>query len=346
MSNVVEFEVRASIERQAREWLIRLDGDKPLRAAERRELREWMNRSPLHREELTRLAQFWSQANVLTELAVTLEPGKRSAGRRWRWPRIFFVAATCTLASVMLLGWILQRADTVVNGTYGTVIGQQLTIALPDGSSIQLNTDSQVQVAYGAHLRRIRLLRGEGLFSVKPDANRPFEVIAAQNVVRALGTAFAVYLRGSDIDVTVTTGAVEVAEEAPPTAPTPEERLTPQRSRQLGRIKAGQTTTFGGGSDHIEVLQLAEPELQRRTAWSQGYLAFSGEPLSEVIQQFNRYSPVTLEIGDPALAALPIGGRFRIGDLDAVLDALQNNFGIRSQRLDDRNIRLESDHPR
>jgi transmembrane sensor len=61
-----------------------------------------------------------------------------------------------------------------------------------------------------------------------------------------------------------------------------------------------------------------------------------------LIEQVNRYSPVTLELGDPQLASIAIGGRFRIGDLDAVLDVLEANFGIWAHRVDEHDIRLES----
>ncbi len=81
-------------------------------------------------------------------------------------------------------------------------------------------------------------------------------------------------------------------------------------------------------------------------AWHEGYLVFSGEPLSEVVEQVNRYSPVTLHIADPKLATIAVGGRFRIGDLDAILDVLRANFGIQSSRIDERDIQLERDQPR
>jgi transmembrane sensor len=81
-------------------------------------------------------------------------------------------------------------------------------------------------------------------------------------------------------------------------------------------------------------------------AWQEGYLVFSGEPLSEVIAQVNRYSPVALEVADPKLASRAIGGRFRIGDLDAVLDVLHTDFGIQSSRVDERTIRLEPSQSR
>ena len=344
MGNVVEFGARTSIERQAQEWLIRMDGDEPLNTSEREALREWMNRSAVHREELIRIARFWNQANVLAEL----ESFARERGRR-RMHRTASVAlaASALLASLILVGWGLQRLRSADNGAYTTAVGQQKTISLSDGSSIRLNTDSQVRVMYRDDSRDIRLLRGEALFSVMPSPNRPFEVYAADSVVRAVGTAFAVHLEGSKVDVTVTKGAVDVAEATSvetevsraPTGPVP-------AIRRLARMKASETTHLGGGgSDHFEVHHLAEPELERRMAWQEGYLSFSGEPLSEVVEQVNRYSIVQLEVEDPKVAAVAIGGRFRIGDLDGILDVLHTNFGILAQQVSEHSIRLESESP-
>jgi transmembrane sensor len=329
MTNIVEFEARASFEQQAREWLIRLDGDEPLTATERAKLQEWMDRSPLHREELRRLAKFWNQANVLTELAVPLdrEPQDRIANRRM--PALA-IAASILFVSIISGWWWLRHSDAAINGTYGTAVGQQQTLSLPDGSSIQLNTDSQVQVSYADTVRKIRLLRGEALFSVTPDPQRPFAVFAAQGMVRAVGTAFSVRLKGSEVNVTVTQGVVDVIDLGVP-------------SGDSTRLQARQTTTFDSGSAvrSLAIEELSASELQRRTAWHDGYLIFSGEPLSEVIREVNRYSPVTLELADPALASLAIGGRFRVGDLDGVLDVLHASFGIRSETIDDRRIRLQ-----
>ena len=348
MGNILEFGARTSIERQAREWLIRMDGDEPLSTSEKESLREWMNRSAAHREELIRIARFWNQANVLTELAPSLEPSAQErSGRRMRRVAPIALAASALLASATLFWWGLQQLQGIDNGFYATAIGQQKTISLSDGSSIQLNTDSQVQVMYGDGSRSIRLLRGEALFSVMPSPNRPFEVYAADSVVRAVGTAFAVHIEGSKVDVTVTKGSVDVAETANVQTETRHAPAEPVPvTRRVARVKASETTHVGGGSDHIEVQELAEPELQRKMAWQEGYLAFSGEPLSEVVEQVNRYSTVQLEVEDPKVASIGIGGRFRIGDLDGVLDVLHTNFGIQAQQLDEHRIRLESESPR
>jgi transmembrane sensor len=61
-----------------------------------------------------------------------------------------------------------------------------------------------------------------------------------------------------------------------------------------------------------------------------------------MVAQLNRYSTTRLVIGDPKLASLTIGGRFGIGDLDALLEFLRTTFGIRARQVDDGTIRLES----
>jgi transmembrane sensor len=351
MTNIVEFEGRESVERQAREWLIRFDGDTPLTDEEVATLRAWMTRSPVHRQELTRICSFWSQANVLTELAIPLEPADRVPQRRGTMGLRLALTAAAALACVTFAWWWLQRSYQPAEHTYATALGEQKTIFLADGSSIALNTDTRVDVLYSGTLRSMRLLQGEALFSATHDANRPFEVYVSDRVIRAIGTAFAVHLEGNKVDLTVTKGVVEVAdlgtEALAAAADIPATKNVAHRPASAGRLKAGETTVIGGQRSPMQVQHLAEPELQRRMAWQEGYLVFSGQPLQEVVEQLNRYSPVTLTIDDPRIAAVAIGGRFRIGDLEAILDVLHTNFGIQSHQVDPHSIRLESEsrHP-
>lgn len=345
MAHIVEFEALAAIERQACEWLIRLDGDRPLNDTEIQALREWMSRSPLHREKFTHIYRFWTQANVLIQLAVPLEPAIQARRRPAR--RLILAVASAIFASLLLTWGSLQQRHGVTNGTYGTAIGQQQTITLPDGSAVQLNTDSQVQVSYSGTRRGIRLLRGEALFSVVTDKSRPFDVYVADSVIRAVGTAFAVRLEDGIVDLTVTKGVVAVAEARSALTVASGGLLEsgPPRTN-VAQVNAGQTTSFASGANHINVHRLTALELQRRLAWQEGYLVFFGEPLSEVIRQLNRYSPISLRVDDPRLAAIAIGGRFRVGDLDSILAALHTRFAIDSHQLNQRTIRLESHPPR
>jgi transmembrane sensor len=252
VANVDRLGARSSIERQARNWLIRMDGDEPLTEAGKKALKEWMGRSALHRAELVRLARFWNQANILTELVAGVESkrGERKRRRGPSWGLTILIAGSAILASVVLVYFGLRPLGEIRTVTYGTDRGQQKTIFLSDGSSIQLNTDSHVDVAYSNRSRRIRLFRGEALFSAAPDPNRVFEVYVAGSVVRAIGTEFAVHLEGRKVDVMVTKGIVDVLD-VRSTRTAVEDRASvkaiPQGSNR-SRLKAGEATRFDSGS--------------------------------------------------------------------------------------------------
>ena len=344
MNKVYKFSNKGTIEAEAREWLIRLDGDTPLTSEERAVLREWAGRSPAHRQELKRISGFWDRANILTELAVPLRSEQTQPGASG-----FFVGyRLAATAAILLLAVAIAATSRMYfpgtninnNGIYGTAIGQQRTVTLPDGSAIKLNTDSQVQVDYGSNVRKIRLLRGESLFEVSHDPAKPFEVYARGNMIRAVGTAFSVRLIGDAVKVTVAEGKVELAKVKDPSTGSdsnrsPDLRPVPER---LGFLEHGQSATLGNTVNDLTML--AQQELEQQLSWSHGFLSFSGESLRKVVNEINRYTPITIEIADLSLETLKVGGRFRVDDLDAMLEVLETSFGIRISRIGDQRILL------
>lgn len=334
---------RKTIAEEAREWLIRLDGDDEPSPADVAALHEWVERSPAHREELLRIGAFWRDADILTKLSVPLRSKPRGQGVRRLAAAAVFLLAIGSLLTV----WLYPGSKTATNGIYAAAIGELQVQALADGSVVQINTDSQLQVDYSDSVRKIRLLRGEAHFEVDHDPDWPFEVHAGRGMVKAIGTAFSVHLLEDTVEVTVSEGVVDLAVvanrvESPGHEPVLE---------TIGTLGHGQSAVFssqptsagqpdGGSSIVPEIDMLAEQELARRLAWREGYLVFAGEPLSHVVDEVNRYTPMTIDIADPALSQLRIGGRFKVGELDAMFDVLQSSFGIQVDRLDDQHIQL------
>ena len=330
-----------------------MDGDEPLTESDKDSLREWMARSPAHRSELTRLAKFWSDANILTELcgeqhSLVGHPPKRLL-RSGVVPKIL-MAVSAILASVMVTyAGLRQLGSSTVNRAYETSVGQQKTVVLSDGTEIQLNTDSQVEVVYTGDSRILRLRRGEVHVSAAPDPQRVFEVHVAHSLIRALGTEFDVYVEGQQVEVMVTGGLVEVVDNETATSATGNGGASQSESGSNSggehpitvRLKENELTSFTSGSGVMPVRQLSESEVQRRLAWQDGYLGFSGEPLKDVVKAFNRYSTVKLEIGDPKLAALAVGGSFQLGDVAAAVELLSQTCGIRARQVNATTIRLE-----
>jgi len=83
-------------------------------------------------------------------------------------------------------------------------------------AGIALNSNSQVQIEFTADKRTVRLLRGEAFFEVAHNKERPFVVIAGENEVTAVGTAFEVRYEPDHIDVTLVEGKVNVTSTAEP----------------------------------------------------------------------------------------------------------------------------------
>lgn len=340
MSRIVDYSDGSAITREACAWIAQLDGDQPLSTADLAALREWVNRSPAHRLELERLVQLWGGLNVLTELAGATAPQRPAAGKNGRRLREWFpVRAGLTFACAALLAVaaiLLTRIGDdgrAADVAYHTEVGEQLREALPDGSTLTLNTDSSIRLAFSEKERAVWLLRGEAHFDVAHDRRRPFIVRAGTGLVRAVGTAFSVRLEDNEIEVTVAEGTVELASA---TAGRPEDGSAVQSQggvtapRQLAVLEAGHTASF---SDRIDSLvTVPEDELVRRLSWKQGMLVFSGDRLDTVVAEVSRYTTRTIEFSDPTVRELRIGGQFRVGEIDALFEALQMSFGVDVRR--------------
>ena len=74
-------------------------------------------------------------------------------------------------------------------------------------------------------------------------------------------------------------------------------------------------------------------ELNERLAWRDGILMFSGDRLEDVVKEVSRYTTVSIEIPDPAIRDMRIGGRFPVGETEVMLAALETNFNLHVTRL-------------
>jgi len=205
---------------------------------------------------------------------------------------------------------------------FQTVVGEQSSFTLQDGSVLFLNTDSKVRVSWLPRERHIELVRGEARFKVAKDASRPFTVATKTAAVRAVGTVFNVRAEALTTQVAVLEGRVEV------TVTTTGERA------------AGVQLPASGGSAAVqphalERVQLAAgeraavtgqgietnsgPPIESVQAWTERRLVFRDQPLNTVIREFNRYRVNPLVLDDPALAALRISGVFDLNDPESLI---------------------------
>ena len=349
----------AVIEEEAGAWLIKMDGDDPLTAEERVRLNEWLSRSPVHEEELANQARLWGKLNVLTELSVPLgsaavkdkdqSPTGRILSLGWTsWP----AAAIAAVMTVIMIGAIfLMQPQPYLqsNGLYATAVGQQQTTTLADGSVLTLNTNTQLRVDYGEEFRIVRMLQGEAHFEIAKNADTPFRVYVDEGFIEAIGTAFSIRLESDRADLIVTEGAVAVTPllgDAPLLDAAPQSLAETERTTYVEEaqnvVTAGQSAavkrrdSFNAGENTqplSKIVDVDAREIARKLSWREGYLTFSGEPLGDAVNEISRYTTLSIEIADPTLETIRIGGRFPVDETDGMLNALETNFGLRVTRV-------------
>jgi transmembrane sensor len=251
-------------------------------------------------------------------------------GRR----RLFAIAASILLATVALATYILTSS-----GVYATALGEQRSLALSDGSTVQLNSLSKIRIRYCEHERTVDLLQGQALFHVAKDTKRPFIVHIGQTRVRAVGTQFDVYRKADGTIVTVVEGRVAILNEGHPSGPKHEGEQglrSPAPSTEVADFarREGEGAIFLTGGEQITVgpktvRKTEHPNLAGATSWTQRQLVFEAASFAEVAEEFNRYNERKLVIDPSALGTQHISGVFSSTDTASFIRFLRDRPGLR-----------------
>jgi transmembrane sensor len=334
MSDLHRLPDREDAERQASEWIARLHAD-DVSAQDRAAFQRWRSAHPRHARAFDELMATWGRfaAAGRTVRAVSFGNAMHAAGRA---PRrrggVWAAAAAAVVALVGVAGWWQLRPVS----TFQTDIGEHATVNLPDGSRLEINSNSAVRVEYDPHARVIRLDRGEVFFTVAHESQRPFWVVADRTWVRAVGTAFNVYRRAEGVRVTVSEGRVKVTAAA--AAATPSDAALAQVPVSL--LGAGQQADLRGA--HARVRALPLQQIEREVSWRSGSLYFEDRPLREVVAELGRYTPLRIEVG-PGAQALTVGGTFQTNPqgAEALLAMLQDGLGLQVRREGGQRVVIE-----
>jgi len=347
-NNIIKLPDTNKVKEEGSLWLAKLD--RGLSSEEEVLLKNWLAESSENRNYFMALAKQWDQLSVLTQLAEIIPYESKKSKRSFS-----FYAKAATFALVFLLGSLFLTATNNVyfnNDLYGvkpaftksysTEIGEKSTVHLPDSSILTLNTDSLVKINFTTKKRELTLLKGEVHIEVAHNKNRKLVLSAGNKSFVAIGTAFNVrYDRKSTLELIVTEGKVGVAD----VDHIDEIELLFSQTNQDKQllIDAGQRVIISP-KDTIISNELTKEDVKETMtdslAWRNGRLIFKGETLEEVISEMSRYSNIDFELEGEELKKIRIGGRFKTGDIDGLLDVLNQQFNIKSNRLSTSKIQL------
>jgi transmembrane sensor len=194
-----------------------------------------------------------------------------------------------------------QRTDT----------GEQRTLRLSDGTQINLNTHSALDVRFDEKQRRIILQEGEILVETGHGDARPFIVETREGSLRALGTRFLVKREAEGTRLSVLQSAVAAHPES-----SPEEQILREGQQVLMRSNGlGPIVALNFGAD----------------AWTRGMLVVDNARLEDLVHELGRYRRGHLGVA-PEIADLRITGSFPLNDTDKALNALLPTLPVQIKR--------------
>ncbi|UZR96659.1 FecR family protein [Chondrinema litorale] len=227
---------------------------------------------------------------------------------------IYKIAAVVTL--FILAAWVFYsklkeepvQPKEIAYITKSTLKGQKLDLVLSDGTSIKLNSESEVLFPETfSKDRRIIYLKGEAFFDVARDENRPFIIHTDNLQTTVLGTSFNInaYPENKDIEVSVITGKVKVESEETP-----------------------DTNTFLLTADEMVSFDKSSKELKKGlfntdlVAWRKGVLIFSGEPFNKIVEKLERWYGVEFQVKKKVILEKEFFGRYNNENLNNILETL------------------------
>jgi transmembrane sensor len=332
-----------TISDEAADWLLRIENPDydpsdpyPDPLDRRRHFFDWVRQSPQHLKEFLELHETYRKLALvdpqrLIDVGAMPQPqnekivplfrddddvrmsfGGRSArklGSAVSWGGLAWVLV---LAGALLAGYWRYVGGSASWKRYATVIGEQQSSKLDDGSVVILNTDSLVEVSFTPVRRNLRLLRGEALFLVEKDPQRrPFVVDAGNVAVRATGTQFDIYRRNQTTDVAVIEGAVQIAPDA----------------QDRARVNAGERARVATGQTTIT----RNVNIAAMVAWRERRLVFEDEPLANVVTELNRYNRNKVVLADGVGQDVRVTAKFQNDKVQSLLRYLDDQSDLEAR---------------
>lgn len=204
-----------------------------------------------------------------------------------------------------------QQAENAVIQTVTSRQGMVSKFSLPDGTSVWLNSGSELQfpIRFTDNMREVSL-KGEAFFEVVKNEKHPFRVNARDMNIDVMGTSFSVisYSDENQSEVILKEGKVRLSID--------EGQIT----KDYGTMNPGQRAVYNEESQKI-ITKEVNP--QKYIAWINGDLIFDDDPMEDVVKRLSRWFNVEIIIEDPEINEYIYKATFRNENLKQVLNLLK-----------------------
>ncbi len=319
-----------AIEAQAADWIARRNGG--FTPAAQAEFDAWLTRDPRHAQAFATMERTWTHLNEprhagesdarWTEIQNLRR--LRSRRRRLTWSALGMAAAIALMATSSF------RPPTAPAPTPDSATTRPIIRTLDDGSKVAVRPGAAIEVNFSPDFRRVRLVRGEALFSVAKDTTRPFIVQVGVIEVRAVGTEFSVGQGANAITVVVTEGRIAVARGDTVPTTSANESAAPIFAVAGERVVVSEPAA--SNPPPAVVTPLTARQLASALAWRGQRLEFSDTPLAEALELVNRGQSVKLVLAEAALGQRTLTGVLWADDSEGLVRLLENGFNLTAER--------------
>ena len=301
-------DIGSAVAEQAVSWLIEMQ-EGALSPQRQQAWEHWLQAHSEHQrawDHIQRINQrLRGLSSPLTHAALN---APKSSSRRQALKLLLLLGA----GSALTYGLRDQLPITPLLADFSSPVGQRRKVQLHDGSQIQLNTASAIDVKFDAQQRVIRLLEGEILLTAAQDS-RPLQVLTADGSLQPQGARLNVRQFNDRTEIAVFEGRVALTPTAHPGSP-----LWVERHQQL--------------SFNRQAWNPPHPLDAGSGAWTDGMLVAAHMRLADFLGELGRYRRGQLNC-DPKVADLLISGTYPVDDSERVLDLLTVSLPVRIKRF-------------
>ena len=239
--------------------------------------------------------------------------------RRRKWISRLTIAAAIVLPLLAVAGLMTMPSHEETMPAMAEVTtgrGEEKTVILPDGTSVNLNSLSRIVYpdTFSGECRAVTL-EGEALFNVTT-TGIPFIVSTESMRIEVLGTSFDVRAySGKPARTVLLRGSVRIS------------------SGSGDRILSpGQMATVHGEEGNIRI---DEVDADFYTSWTRGKIFFRDERLEDILDELSHFYDFEVEYGNAAVKNLRFGCYVdRFDEITPFLDLLRRTGKVRIESAD------------
>ncbi len=258
---------------------------------------------PDHMEQKMKIPWTRERDKVWNDLEMQVDNTARSAIRlnRNQWTRL---AVAASLVLLLALAGVLRFYRYTVE----SLPGEHISMALPDGSRVELNAGSELNYhPYWWRFSRRLTLKGEAHFEVRK--GKKFEVVSEFGVTRVRGTTFNIFARENQYKVACISGSVEVVS---------------RKEKDAVILNSNQMAVL----EESGMFRVQDTESNTQpSAWRQNNFIFTAVLLTDVFKEMERQYNISISIpGD--LDYFYTGNFERRENVEEVLNLICKPFGL------------------